>query len=230
MNHGSLFTGIGGFDLASEWIGWNNIFQCEIDKTCLTKLEKLFPNVIRHTDIRQFTATQYAGRIDVISAGIPCQPYSISNQKKRDDDTRKLWPSMLGVVECIGSAWVVIENVANFKNLALDGVISDLEAIGYGTETFIIPALSVGAIHRRDRIWIVAHSNKKRFKERGYERQQAANGFAQQIQWPTESPICGTDDGLPGWVGEIAGLGNSIVPQIAYEIYKAIDQFEIINQ
>lgn len=228
MNHGSLATGIGGFDIASEWMGWNNVFQCEIDDFCLKVLEKRFPNAIRHKDIRQFGATEYKGRIDVISAGLPCQPYSISNQAKRDDDSRKLWPEMLRIVERIGSAWVVIENVANFKNMALDGVISDLEAIDYTTETFILPAISVGAIHRRDRIWIVAHSNKKRFKERRHERKQASHDAAQPIQWPTESPICGADDELSSWVDEIATLGNSIVPNVAYEIFKAIDKFEIL--
>lgn len=228
MNHGSLCTGgAAGFDLAAEWVGWNNIFQCEIDDACIKRLEKNFPNAIRHTDIRQFTATEYKGRIDVISAGLPCQPYSISNQKKRDDDSRKLWTEMLRVVECIGPAWVVIENVANFKNLALDGVISDLETIDYTTETFILPAIAVGAIHRRDRIWIVAHSNKKRFKERRHERKQTARS-SRYIQWPTESPICGADYELSGWVDEIAMLGNAIVPAVAYEIFEAIDQFEIL--
>lgn len=227
MNHGSLFTGVGGFDIASEWMGWNNVFQCDIDDYCLSVLEKQFPNAIRHKDIRQLAATEYKGRIDVLSGGIPCQPYSISNQNKREDDSRKLWPEMLRVAECIGSAWIVIENVANFKNLALDGVISDLEAIDYTTETFILPAIAVGAIHRRDRIWIVAHSNKKRFKERRHERKQAA-GTSRDIQWPTESPICGADDELSGWVDQIAALGNAIVPNVAYEIYKAIDQFEIL--
>lgn len=158
MNHGSLFSGIGGFDLAAEWCGWTNVFQVEIDKYCQRLLSLRFPNTQRFTDIKEFDGTPYKGQIDVISGGFPCQPFSHAGKRKGKDDDRYLWPEMFRVIKEIKPAWVVGENVAGFINMGLDESIADMESEGYEVQAFIIPACAVNAPHRRDRAWIVAYN------------------------------------------------------------------------
>jgi len=159
ITHGSLFSGIGGFDLAALWNGWENVFQCEIDTFCLQVLEKNYPNTIRYTDIFKFNAKDYYGTIDVISGGFPCQPFSVAGNRKGKNDDRYLWAEMLRIINDVQPSYVVAENVPGIISMELDTVLSDLENIGYKTETFIIPACSKGAWHRRERVWITAYSN-----------------------------------------------------------------------
>lgn len=299
LSHGSLFSGIGGFDLAAQWMGWNNIFQVEKDDWCRKVLAKNFPKTERFADIKDFTGYEYTNRIDVISGGFPCQPFSVAGKRKGKDDDRYLWAEMLRVIATIKPTYVVGENVTGIIGLALDTVLSDLEAQDYTTETFIIPACSKNAWHRRDRVWIVAYSNncrnsrasrqnessfeKKRLQERyemeqfgksssiwnasdpsgkfGNERKNGNDTKKREIQFKTgrssgfsansddagckeqRKPIAnGTElfapkcsswwevepgvgrvvDGLPGRVDRLKGLGNAIVPQVAYEIFSAI--------
>lgn len=162
MRHASLFSGIGGFDLATSWMGWENVFQVEIDEFCQKVLQKNFPNVKRYGDIKQFDGAKYRGAIDVLSGGFPCQPYSSAGKRKGKDDERHLWPEMLRVIREISPRWVVGENVRGLTNwnggLVFDEVQADLEAAGYEVLPFILPAAGVNAPHRRDRIWFVAHA------------------------------------------------------------------------
>jgi len=171
LSHGSVFSGIGGFDLAAQWMGWKNIFQVEKDDWCRKVLAKNFPKTERFADIKDFTGHEYANRIDVISGGFPCQPFSVAGQRKGKDDDRYLWEEMLRVIATIKPTYVVGENVTGIIGLALDTVLSDLEAHDYTTETFIIPACSKNAWHRRDRVWIVAYANSI-----GRQNEQKENG------------------------------------------------------
>ena len=159
ISHGSLFSGIGGFDLAAEWMGWNNVFNCEKDEWCRKVLKKNFPATKQFSDIKEFNAKEYEGRIDVISGGFPCQPFSVAGKQRGKDDDRYLWEEMLRVVSDVKPSFIVGENVTGIIGMALDTVLSDLEAQGYTTETFIIPACGKNAWHKRDRVWIVAYSN-----------------------------------------------------------------------
>ena len=160
MNHGSLFSGIGGFDLAAEWCGWNNIFQVEIDEFCRKVLKKNFPKTKQYEDIKQFDGKQYTGKIDVISGGFPCQPFSVAGKRKGRADDRYLWHEMLRVISEIKPTYVVGENVTGILNMEFDKMLIQLEDEGYSqVEIYIIPAIAVNAPHRRDRVWIVAHSN-----------------------------------------------------------------------
>lgn len=159
MTHGSLFSGIGGFDLAAHWLGWQNIFQCEKDEWCRKVLAKNFPNANRYEDIKDFNAKKYNGAIDVISGGFPCQPFSVAGKQRGKEDDRYLWGEMLRVIGEVEPSFVVGENVTGIIGMALDTVLSDLEAQGYTTETFIIPACGKNAWHKRDRVWIVAYTN-----------------------------------------------------------------------
>jgi DNA (cytosine-5)-methyltransferase 1 len=162
MNHGSLFSGIGGFDLASEWMGWDNVFQVEWDSYCQKVLAKNFPNVKRYGDIKEFDGTKYRGLIDIISGGFPCQPFSVAGKQKGESDDRHLWPEMLRVIRDIQPAWVVGENVPGIIAMELENICIALESENYQVQPFIIPSASIGAWDKRDRIWIIAHNNAKR--------------------------------------------------------------------
>lgn len=162
MTHASLFSGIGGFDLAAEWAGWTNAFNCEIDPFCRKVLKYHFPDAEQYEDIRTTDFTIWRDRIDVLTGGFPCQPFSLAGKRKGTEDDRYLWPEMLRVIRTVRPRWVVGENVFGIVNwsegMVFDKVCSDLEAAGYEVQPYIIPACGVGAPHRRDRCWFVAHA------------------------------------------------------------------------
>lgn len=162
MTHGSLFSGIGGFDLASEWMGWDNKFHCEWNEFGQKVLHYYWPEAELFTDITKSNFTKYANKIDVLTGGFPCQPYSSAGKRLGKEDSRHLWPEMLRAIREIFPRWVVGENVRGLTNwnggLVFDEVQSDLEAEGYEVTPFLLPACAVNAPHRRDRIWFVAHA------------------------------------------------------------------------
>ena len=312
MRHGSLFSGIGGFDLAAEWCGWENVFHCEWNTFGQKVLKHHFPKSISYNDITKTDFSIHRGAIDIISGGFPCQPYSSAGKRLGKEDERHLWPEMLRAIREIQPSWVVGENVRGLTNwnggLVFDEVQSDLEIEGYEVLPFLLPACAVGAPHRRDRIWFIAYSDIKQreWKERRFQsefingstktiadtnsdglykcdsqyenkssdgrinalsnfNQSNGNGnftdtnkiglqskmedgelerrrFAKSSErntwntFPTVSPICGGDDGLPKeldnitfskWRNEsIKAYGNAIVPQVAYQIFKSICQYQ----
>ena len=323
MNHGSLFSGIGGFDLAAQWMGWDNVFHVEWNPWCRKVLEHHFPNSQSFTDVRQFDGSAWRGRVDIISGGFPCQPYSSAGKRLGKDDERHLWPEMLRIIREAAPAYVVGENVRGLTNwnggVVFEEVCADLEAEGYEVWTGILPAAGVGAPHRRDRVWFVAYANggadvrtpgrdagagtgegiperdqiripdqssdvwdaadtditraKTSTNEWGKSKPQngekvfvrvgtvggkfdAADTPGQRLSsqssisklgrqrftkrdqrttwdtFPSESPVCGGDDGISReldgitfskWRNEsIKAYGNAIVPQVAYQIFQAI--------
>ena len=325
MRHASLFSGIGGFDLAATWAGWENVFNCEIDPFPRKILNYYWPNAIQYADIKATDFTIHRGRIDILTGGFPCQPYSHAGKRLGKEDERHLWPEMLRAIREIQPRWVVGENVRGLTNwnggLVFNEVQAELEAAGYEVFPFLLPACGVDAPHRRERIWFVAHANsyglcrnnesKKSFKPRNgrqtrcqinpplgswltsntsseqcpkwghvnRERTDAAQNYPRvdnrtprfspdgdaanangkglpwceqnrkpqrsitesfEIpgwdQWPTQSPVCGGDDGLPReldgitfpkWRTEsIKAYGNAVVPQVVLQIFKAINLFE----
>jgi DNA (cytosine-5)-methyltransferase 1 len=162
MNHLALFNGIGGFQLAASWVGWNNVAHVEIDSFCNKVVAYHFPESQCFTDIKQFNGKPFRNTIDIISGGFPCQPYSAAGKRLGTADDRHLWPSMRRVISEIQPSWVVGENVRGLTNwnggLVFDQVQADLEAEGYEVLPFLLPACAVNAPHRRDRIWFIAHS------------------------------------------------------------------------
>jgi len=165
MNHGSLFSGIGGFDLASEWMGWTNVFHCEWEEFPRKVLNYHFPKSISYGDIKETDFTIHRGQIDILTGGFPCQPYSSAGKRLGKEDDRHLWPEMLRAIREIQPRWVVGENVYGIVNwnggLVFEEVQADLENEGYEVQPFILPAASVNAPHRRDRVWFVAANTSR---------------------------------------------------------------------
>ena len=192
MNHASLFSGIGGFDLAAEWNGWNNVFNCEWEEFPRKVLKHHFPNAKQYEDIKDFNATEYRGRIDVLSGGFPCQPFSVAGQRKGTEDSRHLWPQMLRIIGECQPRWVVGENVRGLVSwsdgLVLEACYSDLENLGYSVQSFIIPACAAGnAPHRRDRVWIVA--NRERIRLEHTEKPRSLEEREGETRLDTAKPI-----------------------------------------
>jgi DNA (cytosine-5)-methyltransferase 1 len=302
MTHGSLFSGIGGFDLAAEWAGWENTFHCEWNPFGQKVLKHYFPNSISYNDITKTDFTIHRGTIDILTGGFPCQPYSQAGKRLGKEDDRHLFPHMLRAIHEIQPRYVVGENVHGLINwnggMVFDEVQTDLEAAGYSVIPVVLPACAVNAPHRRDRVWFVAQNSnnvrcdsKLREEEPGFrEQREYVAGTHERVQdasysdnprtidgvrtnrdgetsnqrrqiqslaklwesgiidtdnrprqpnwqnFPTQSPICGRDDGLSSrldgitfskWRQEsIKGYGNAIVPHVAFEFFKVINQIE----
>lgn len=257
MTHGSLFSGIGGFDLAAEWMGWENKFHCEWNEFGQKVLNYYWPNAECFGDITKTDFTKYAHTIDIVSGGFPCQPFSASGKRKGNKDDRHLWPEMLRAIKEIQPRWVVGENVLGLlnwsKGMVFHEVQTDLEAAGYIIFPYVLPACSQNAPHRRDRVWIIAYSSgngqqrrKQRLQEAQKQRYDAKNMFAVELQsdWERNSlpkpTIFSDDDGL-SWkldgitlskfrTESIKAYGNAIVPQVAFQIFRTIDQYELLTQ
>jgi DNA (cytosine-5)-methyltransferase 1 len=276
MTHASLFSGIGGFDLAAEWMGWNNLFHCEWNPFGQKVLKHHFPNSISYNDITKTDFTIHSGSVDILTGGFPCQPYSTAGKRLGKQDERHLFPEMLRCIKEVKPRWVVGENVRGLvswnEGLVFHEVYDDLEREGYEVQSFLIPAASVGAPHQRYRVWFVAYANDKgrssRFREvqgengevskwddnaessnsnsryvantysRGLERGRFRQSDERNFwdSFPSKPPLCGGDDGLPRqldsisfpkWRNEsIKAYGNAIVPQVAHQIFKTIEEFE----
>ena len=367
-NHASIFSGIGGAELAAQWMRWKNVFHCEIQEFQRKVLEYWFPDSISYEDITKTDFSEWRGKVDILTAGFPCQPYSVAGKRLGAEDDRALWPEMLRAIREIQPTWVVGENVTgilsmvqpgkeikvghtddlfdeNFiyrtgQQFTIDVICEDIERAGYSVQPLVIPACAVGAPHKRDRVWIVANrtdaraesvqqggqdgvcrpnvasdtnGNRQRQRENkqiieqkcsrpantcndvkngpianaqfsgGEEmvndvQSEVADGtwtdgdgllgtssnakstgstgqlLGQQTQiqsdrqdrrickpdfadFPTQSPVCSRDDGLPFDVADltipfpqwrsksIEALGNAWVPQVAYEIFKAIENY-----
>ena len=166
-----MFSGIGGFDLAAEWMGWENVFHCEWMEFPRKVLDYHFPDADSHIDICKTDFTKYANTIDILTGGFPCQPFSLAGKRKGTDDERYLWGEMLRAIQEIKPRFVIAENVFGITNidggLVFQQVCLDLENEGYEVQSFIIPAAAKNAPHRRDRCWFIAYAIDKRWERKG---------------------------------------------------------------
>jgi DNA-cytosine methyltransferase len=164
MKHIGLFEGIGGFSLAARWMGWETVAWCEWNEFGQKVLRHHFPEAEGFGDITKTDFTKYANRIDILTGGFPCQPYSLAGKRKGKEDDRHLWPEMLRAIREIRPSWVVGENVFGLINwnggMVFDEAQTDLEAEGYEVWAYVLPACAVNAPHKRERIWFVAYRNK----------------------------------------------------------------------
>jgi len=338
LNHVDLCSGIGGWALAFRELGINTVAFCEIDKYPRQVLQKNFPSVPIFNDLKELTYEDIKERtgvdgIDILTCSYPCQPFSVAGKQKGEEDPRHLWPDTFRIVQECRPTWFVGENVSGHIKLGLDTVLKDLASEGYDTRTFIIPASSIGAWHKRERLWIIGHktisdteslrlrgrsgqecrspqwqflqeeqegreiwrevegcstpygedvpdtkseglsgsrgqesnTNRERVEQKKGQEQgtirskskrcggvstdvpdtdqqrtqiplegqqssiEMSGGSSEENWWQTQSKLCGVPDGISyeldkGRVGRIKGLGNAIVPQIAYYIAYSILQ------
>jgi DNA (cytosine-5)-methyltransferase 1 len=156
-----LFSGIGGFSIGLEEAGFETAAFCEIEDYPRAVLRKHWPDTPIYRDVRQLTGEQLRadGIVpDLLCGGYPCQPFSVAGRQRGEEDPRHLWPEVHRLIRELRPRWVVCENVSGHIKLGLDEVLSTLEAEGYTCWPFIIPACSVDAPHKRDRVWIVANA------------------------------------------------------------------------
>jgi len=232
-----LFSGIGGFSYAGEKLvgGYETVAFCEYDKHAQKVLRKHWPDTEIIDDVRELAndADRFRGMVDIITGGYPCQPFSLSGVRRGDKDDRHLWPEMLRIIQTVRPTWVIGENVAGHITMGLDTVLSDLEAAGYASRCYVIPAVAADAPHRRDRCWIVgnadsAHPQGGRVSSRIHPQHADTDcggdrGRRQATQfWEPEPELDRVANGIPGRVHRLKQLGNSIVPQVAARILYAI--------
>jgi DNA (cytosine-5)-methyltransferase 1 len=153
-----LFSGIGGFSLGLEAAGMETVAFCEQNKFCQKILAQHWPTLPIHSDITELNGYEYRGSVELVCGGFPCQPFSVAGKQLGAEDDRALWPEMLRVIREVAPRWVIGENVSGIIPMELDKVLSDLEGEGYTCWTFVLPACAVDAHHRRDRVWVLAHS------------------------------------------------------------------------
>ena len=193
-----ICSGIGGFSLGLESTGgFDTVAFCEFDDFCRKVLNKHWPDVPIYKDLKEIgnEPERIIQDFDLICGGIPCQPFSVAGKKKGKEDDRHLWPYMYEIIKHKKPSWVIVENVGGFVNVALDDVCLDLEAQGYATQSFIIPACSVEAPHRRDRIWILGKNleNPRRSLrqggiEQGENADEVGQGDADQLERSGSTP------------------------------------------
>ena len=241
MKHASLFSGIGGFDLAADWAGFENIFNCEINETCRKVLKYYWPNAIQHEEIQKADFKKYRGAVDILSGGFPCQPFSNSGKQLGQDDERFLYEDMLRAVQEIRPRWVIGENVHGITSPkfaeVFEFICSSLEAEGYEVQPVIIPATAVEGEHERYRVWFIAYSGSIRQSRQGSNYRQVqpnqvgnrkTSRFVNAVQGNSLPFVCREHNGISRRLDEEAlhGFGNAIVPQIAYNIFTTIKEFE----
>lgn len=264
LTHLSLFSGIGGLDLAAEWAGFTTVGQCELSDYPTAVLEKHWPDVPRWRDIRTLTKESFyaqtgLGTVDVISGGFPCQPFSVAGKQRGKEDERFLWPEMLRVIREIRPNCVVGENVPGILKIAARQVVEDLERAGYHVVVLQFEAAAVGAWHRRARCFFVGiddlsdaeglgqqgdrtDGEPERGARSGVEKPEGLRAVCDAMPgrrdrdarrrespepadgrlWAAEPGVGRVADGLPFRVERIRALGNAVVPQQAYPIFRAL--------
>ena len=251
-----LFSGIGGFAVSAKWALGNKVKIagfCEIDEFCQTILEKHFPKVPIYDDVRNVNNRIIKTKIDIVTGGFPCQDISLAGKGKGIEGERSgLWKEMFRIIGEFRPRWAIIENVSALTSRGLTVVLNDLAKAGYDAEWQCISAKEVGARHKRERIWIVAYPSslrlqcKKKDQELAWERfgkPSSRNGVSVEKDCLSKSRVGRVVDGVSYWLHEPKGvprtnrqgldrkdrihaLGNSIVPQIPYLIFKKIKEIE----
>ena len=256
LTHLSLFSGIGGLDLAAEWAGFTTVGQCEFADYPTKVLEKHWPDVPRWRDVRALTKESFYERtglrtVDVLSGGFPCQPFSVAGKQKGKGDDRYLWPEMLRVITELRPRCVVGENVPGILRIAAGQVVEDLERAGYHVVMFNFEAAAVGAWHRRSRVFFVGIADVADADGKGLQgrEQRAPAGeccetvynamcggryggtwreqlqeFADGCCWAAEPDVGRVAHGVPHRVDRLKCLGNAVVPQQAYPIFRALKE------
>lgn len=220
---GSLFSGIGGLDLGLERAGMRVIWQSEIDPYASRVLKKHWPEVPNYGDIKEIDWADVV-RPDVICGGYPCQPFSIAGQRKGVDDERHLWPWVKEAISQLRPRYAILENVRGHLSMGGLAVIGDLAAVGYDAQWNIVSARSVGAPHRRDRLFIVAYPTGEGLQRYFWpiEKNTETNVPTRCSWWKSEPRLGRVANGVPARVDRLKALGNAVVPQVAEVIGRLV--------
>jgi DNA (cytosine-5)-methyltransferase 1 len=243
MTHLSLFTGIGGIDLAAEWAGFETVAMVERDKFCQQVLAKRFPNVPIYDDVTTFDGYKYEKEIDLLSAGFPCQPHSLAGKRKASGDERDLWGEVVRILGETKPRFFLGENVPGLltseSGRFFGRILNDLESLGYCVGWATYGAKDIGAVHRRNRVFIVGYSDNESglqssstsipIRSKRYSRQDVSGRYWKPVrggdwkEWEIraaipQSRVCGSNDGVPNRVDRLKALGNAVVPQQVYPI------------
>jgi DNA (cytosine-5)-methyltransferase 1 len=227
MNVLDLFSGIGGFSLGLERAGMRTVAFCEIDPFCRAVLAKHWPGVNIYGDIRGLHVNE---DIDVICGGFPCQDISaIGGKSGIRGQSSGLWFEYARIIGELRPRYVIVENVAALFDRGFGDVLGNMAALGYDAEWHCIPAASVGAPHRRDRLWIVAYPSGNSgdgIRKDGSPRLRLSFGGRDSErsweQWDAEPSVGRVADGVSNRVDRLRSLGNAVVPQIPEIIGRAI--------
>lgn len=228
MRELSLFSGAGGGLLASHLLGWTPVGYVEIDDYCQRVIaarieDGILPNAPIFSDIKAFIddgyAWSYAGLVEVVTGGFPCQPFS-SAARGRNRMDLDLWPQMRRVVEIVEPEWVFAENV---KLAPIEAAERDLRAIGYRTRFATASAAALGAPHHRPRYWLVAHANSQSESRCAKHGEVASLCRLPSVDWWEDDPHpLGMDDGLAYRMDRLRAIGNGQVPAVARAAWEAM--------
>jgi len=237
LTHGSLFSGIGGFEKGAELAKIKTLWNCEYEKYNRKRLKKHWPNSVQYEDIRTLTNPRY---VDIISGGFPCQDISVAGKMEGIKGSRSgLWSEMFRVCRDVRPKYIIIENSPALTIRGFERVLCDLSEIGYNAEWQCISNLSFGYPHKRERVYIIAYSNKIRpqsdlRKLGGFNsifRKWASNtdnGYscAKRILEITAHINIRNDDGSRDWTHRVGSIGNSVNPTIAYYLFECIKEWD----
>ena len=204
MKHLDLFSGIGGFALGLQKVGFETVAFCDIEKYCQHLLKQKWNGIKIYSDVREITKEKFKAdgieSPEIITGGFPCQPFSVAGSRKGTDDNRHLWPEMFRIIKEFKPRWIIGENVRGLINIqdgmVFETVCTDLESEGYEVQTFNIPAVGVGAPHKRERIWIVANSRCSiRGKQSSRNSESIGSGTFEKTERSTDtSKITGSSE------------------------------------
>jgi len=206
MTHLSLFTGIGGIDLAAEWAGFETVAMVERDKFCQQVLAKRFPNVPIYDDVTTFDGYKYEKKIDLLSAGFPCQPHSLAGKRKASSDERDLWSEVVRILGETKPRFFLGENVPGLltseSGRFFGRILNDLESLGYCVGWATYGAKDIGAVHRRNRVFIIAYSNSYRlssvYRRRTLPNKNGVNQSSNK-EWEIQQPRAGSNSKVLGY-------------------------------
>ena len=237
LTHGSLFSGIGGFELGAEMAQIETLWNCEIEDFQGKILSKRFPYAKRYKDITKTEGLRY---VDIISGGFPCQDISVAGKRKGINGERSgLWSEMFRIIREIGPKYVIVENSPALTISGLEQVLCDLSKVGYDAEWQCISNYAFGYPHKRERLYLIAYSNKVRLQSN-----ISIDGSFDSIfkQWTSNTDIgysCAkrifeipahtsvrNDDGFPNWTHRVGSIGNSVNPTVAKYLFECIKIFD----
>lgn len=237
MTHGSLFSGIGGFEKAAQWVGIPTLWNCEIASYPRRVLERRFPETKRYEDVKKLSNPEY---VDIISGGFPCQDISLAGKGVGIIGTRSgLWCEMYRIVREVRPRFVIIENSPALLYRGFERVLCDLSQSGYNAEWQCIRNSSFGFPHHRERLYVIAYTNEIRpqgnvrvdrcfkpvFKEWTPNSDDGYSCAKRILQMPT----CGhirNGDGFPGWIHRVGSIGNAVNPCVAKYLFECIKEFD----